>query len=78
MFETKKELAIEIAEVDRVQIDNVDFTKAGQKEILQQLAADAPSPDEEHSRLSQKRPLAMRWNCGMGWYLANATGEGAK
>jgi hypothetical protein len=40
MFVTKEELAIEVAEINGIQVDDMNFTKPGQDEVLQQLAAD--------------------------------------
>lgn len=34
MFEAEKELTIQVAQVNRVEIDDVDFTKAGEEEVL--------------------------------------------
>lgn len=39
----EKKLPIQIAQVDRVEIDDVDLSKPGEDEILEQLASDAPS-----------------------------------
>ena len=52
MFMTEEELAIQIAEIDCVEIDNMNFTEPRKHEILQQFAADAPSADEKYTRLS--------------------------
>lgn len=51
MLVAEKKLAVEIAEVDGVEVDNVDLTKAGEHEVLEQLAADAASSYHEHARL---------------------------
>lgn len=53
MFVTKKELAVEIGEVDGVKVDDVDFTKAGKDEILQYFAPNTTSADHKYSRLER-------------------------
>ena len=52
MFVTEKELAIEVAEVNGVQVDNVNLTKAGEDKILQELTADAASANHQNARLT--------------------------
>ena len=51
MFVTEEELAIEVAEIDSVKIHNVDLTKAGEYEILKQLASNAAGTDHQYTRL---------------------------
>ena len=53
----KQKLAVEVAEVDGVEVDNVDLAKAGEDEVLKQLAADAASPYHEYARLLPVRDL---------------------
>lgn len=43
----KQKLPVQIADLDRVQINDVDVGEAGEGEGLEQLAADASSPDHE-------------------------------
>jgi hypothetical protein len=43
---TEKELAIEVAKIDCVKVDDVDFAEACEYQVLQQLAADAASANE--------------------------------
>lgn len=52
MLETEEELAIQIAQINGIEVDDVNFAKAGKEEVLEQLAADATSAYEQHSRLS--------------------------
>ena len=49
MFETEEKLAIQIAQINGIEVDDVDFAKAGKEEVLEQLAADATSAHEQHS-----------------------------
>jgi hypothetical protein len=43
---SEQELAVEVAQVDRVKVNNVDFAKAGENEVLEQLAANATSANQ--------------------------------
>ena len=45
VFMTEEELAIEVAEIDGVKIDDVDLTEASEDKILQKLTADAAGTD---------------------------------
>lgn len=51
MFLSKEKLPVQIAEVYRVQVDNVNFAIAGKGKVLEKLAADSASPNEKHTRL---------------------------
>ena len=51
MLMTKEELTIEVAEVDCVQIDNVDLPEAGEDKILQKFAANASGAHHQNARL---------------------------
>jgi len=51
VFVSKKELAVQVAEIDRIEIDNVDFSEACEDEVLQELASDASGAYHEHSAL---------------------------
>ena len=51
VFVAEEELAVQIREVDRVEIHNVDLAEASEDEILEELAADAAGTDHEHARL---------------------------
>ncbi len=52
MLLAEEKLPVEIAEVDRIEVDNVDLAKAGENEVLEEFASDAASADHEHARLS--------------------------
>jgi hypothetical protein len=47
----EQKLPVEIAEIDGVQVDDVDLAKACEDEILEQLAADAASSHHQNARL---------------------------
>ena len=49
MLVAEQELAVEVAQVDGVEVDDVDFAKAGENEVLEQLAANATSSYHEHA-----------------------------
>lgn len=51
MFVTEKELTIEVAEVDGVQINDVDFAEAGENKVLQELAANSSGTDHQNAGL---------------------------
>lgn len=51
MLVAKQELAIQVAEIDGVKVDDVDFAKAGENKVLEQFAADAASSYHENARL---------------------------
>jgi hypothetical protein len=55
----KQELPVEVAEVDRVQVDNVNLAEPGEDEVLEELAADAASADHEHPRLPSRQYAAI-------------------
>ena len=51
VFVSEEELAVEVAQVDGVEIDDVDLAEAGQSEVLEQFAADAACADEQDAGL---------------------------
>ena len=51
MLLTKEKLTVEVAEVDSVQINDVNFAEAGKDEILQELTANSASADHQNTRL---------------------------
>jgi hypothetical protein len=68
---SEQKLAVEVAQVDCVEVDNVDFAKARLHEVFEQLAADAASAHHQHARLSQvSTPLSSIYNSEN--YLLNA------
>ena len=48
---SEEELAVQIAEIDGVKVDDMNFTEAGQYQVLQQFAAYAASSDEKDASL---------------------------
>ena len=53
VFLPEEELAIEVAQVDGVEVDDVDFAKPGQDEVLEELAANTACADEEDTGLAR-------------------------
>lgn len=53
MFMSEEELPVKVAEVDGIEIDNVDFAEAAEDEVLEELAADAASAYQEHAGLDK-------------------------
>lgn len=51
MLITKEELPVEVAEINGVQVDNVDFAEANKDEVLQELTANSSSTDHQNARL---------------------------
>lgn len=45
MFVSEEELAVEVAEVDCVEVDDMYFAEAGQGEVLEEFAANATCAD---------------------------------
>jgi hypothetical protein len=53
----EQELPVQIAQINRVQVDNVNLSKASEHKILEQFAADATSSHHQYAGLSP--PLAL-------------------
>lgn len=51
MLVAEQELAVQVAEVDSVEVDDMDFPKASKDKVLEQLAANATSSYHEDARL---------------------------
>ena len=51
MLIAEQELAVEIAEVDGVEVYNVNRAKAGENEVLEEFAADAASSNHQDACL---------------------------
>ena len=51
MLVAEQELAIEVAQVDGVQVDDMDFAKASENQVLEEFAADAASSYHQDTRL---------------------------
>lgn len=49
VFVAEKELSVQIAQIDRIQIDDMDLPEAGQEEVLEQLAANTAGAHEKNA-----------------------------
>lgn len=52
MLMTKEELSVKIAEVDGVEIDNVDLAEAGEDKVLQKFTANSSGADHQDPGLT--------------------------
>lgn len=55
----KEELTIQVAQVDCVQVDNVDFAEAGEEEVLEELAADASGTHQQDAGLKIRGSISI-------------------
>lgn len=51
MFLSEEKLAVEVAQVDRIEVDDVDLSEAREDEVLQQFTANTSSTDHEDTGL---------------------------
>ena len=58
MLMSKQELTIEIAQINSIEVDDVNFAEAGEDEVFQQLATDAACADKKNARLCVMRELS--------------------
>ena len=49
----KEELAVEITQVDGIQVDDMNFAETGQDQVLEELATDSAGTDEKNARLEE-------------------------
>ena len=58
----EEELPVEVRDVDRVHVDDVNLAKAGEREVLEELAAQSARADHEHARvlLHEREDLGRR------------------
>lgn len=52
MLVSKEELSVQVAEIDSVEVDDVNLAKATEKEVLKKLTTNTSSSNHEHLRLS--------------------------
>ena len=69
MLLSEKKLPIEIAEVDRIQIHDVNLAEAGENKVLEEFTANAPRTDHQNPGLISKAisdslgPVIMELTC---------------
>lgn len=51
VFVTEKELSVQVAQVNGVEVDDVNFAESKENEVLEELAADAAGAHHQYSRL---------------------------
>lgn len=85
----KEELAVQVAQVDCVKVDNVDFAETGEQEVLEKLAADPSGTHQQDAGLKKRRSISTS-SCRSrvlpeaaiedleAAYLTNALGQGAQ
>jgi len=49
----KEELTVKVAEIDSIQIHNMNFTKASQDEVLQEFASNSTGSNHQNARLHE-------------------------
>lgn len=57
MLLAEEELSVQIRKIDCIEVDNVDFAKAGQDQVLQKFAADSSSTNHKHAGLPRHDQL---------------------
>lgn len=57
---SEKELTIEVAEIYGVEVDDVDLTEAGEREVLQKLTSNTTGTNKQYPRLPSK-VSDIRW-----------------
>ena len=68
MLVSEQELAIQVAEVDRIQVDDVNLAKAREDQILEELASDASSADHQDLRLENDK-MSGHMAQLVNWYV---------
>jgi hypothetical protein len=51
VFVSEEELPVQIAEIYRIQIHDVDLSKSSQDQVLEQFTSDSAGSDHQHTRL---------------------------
>lgn len=57
MLMSEEELTVEVAQVDCIKVDDVDFAESREDEVFEELAADAAGANKEDARLRKKRDV---------------------
>lgn len=63
----EEKLAVEVAQVDGVEVNNVYLAESCEHQILEQLASDTSSSYHEHARLSSRQYIAIRLPSHLDW-----------
>jgi len=59
VFMSEKELPVEITQVNCVKVDDVDFPKACQDEVFEELASNAAGANQQHARLVKGNGISI-------------------
>ena len=51
MFVAEEKLAVQVAQIDCVQVDNMYLAETGENKVFKQLATNAPGAHHEHTHL---------------------------
>ena len=60
MLVSEEELSVQVAEIDSVEVDDMNLAKATEKEVLKKLATNTSSSNHEHLRLSDHVSHVLR------------------
>ena len=60
MLVPEEKLAIQIAQIDGIKVDNMDFAEAGKEEVFEQFAANPTSSDHKNTRLRETLAMFVR------------------
>jgi hypothetical protein len=70
---SEEELPVQVGQVDRVEVDNLDVSKADEDEVFEQFAADTAGADDEEFALSD---AAVSFRSEEGACVVRAGGGG--
>ena len=63
----EKKLSIQIAEINRIEVDDVNLTEAGEDEVFQKLTSNSTSANQKYSGLQEYESQAeARMGCRKG------------
>ena len=65
VFVSKEELSVQVRKVNGVEVDDVNFRKTSQDEVLEQLTANAASADEQNTSLVQLSASSVQFPCAL-------------
>lgn len=64
MLIAEEKLAVEVTQVDRIEVYDVDFAKSSEDEVFEELATDTSSSYHQYARLPQSQYLGRKAACG--------------
>jgi hypothetical protein len=78
MLVAEQELAIQITQINRVQVDNMYLAKTRQHQVFEQFAADAAGSNHKHARLQLSVSILVCAALKVHGYLFDAGMQGAE